>query len=92
VPVNDCSPSRLIDIPGIPEDEDDTIFQTANMVPSRLKYRMRAASRSLGYQTFTGAGLTEKYGSDDEEGILHLVGFNGIESWKKTSLKGSRGR
>lgn len=53
---------------------------------------MRAASRSLGYQTFTGAGLTKKYGSDDEEGILHLVGFNGIESWKKTSLKGSRGR
>jgi hypothetical protein len=66
----------VIDIPGIPEDEEDTMFQAENIAPSKLKYRMRAASRSLSYQAFTGTVLTKKYGSDNKEGIQHLVVFN----------------
>lgn len=68
---------RVIDIPGIPEDEEDTMFQAENIAPSKLKYRMRAASRSLSYQAFTGTVLTKKYGSDNKKGIQHLVVFSG---------------
>jgi hypothetical protein len=77
---------RVMDIPGMPEDEEDTIFQAANIIPSKLKYRMRAASKSLGHQAFTDTVLTEKYGSDNTEGIQHFVGFNGIMSRERGTV------